>query len=45
MIKEFRGKYYFLSNFYEAPITYEGITYQNIEAAFQSAKVLDMSVR
>lgn len=45
MIKEFRGKYYFLSNFYEAPITYEGITYQNNEAAFQSAKVLDMSVR
>lgn len=45
MIKEFRGKYYFLSNFYEAQITYDGITYQNNEAAFQSAKVLDRSVR
>ena len=39
MIKAFKGKYYFLSNFYEAPVTWEGITYQNNEAAFQSAKV------
>lgn len=38
-IKEFRNEYYFLSNFYEAPVTYEGITYQNNEAAFQAAKV------
>lgn len=45
MIKEFRGKYYFLSNFYEAPVVYDGITYQNNEAAFQSAKVLDKSIR
>lgn len=26
-IDEFRGKYYFLSNFYNSPVTYEGITY------------------
>lgn len=45
MIKEFRGEYYFLSNFYKAPITWDGITYQNNEAAFQSAKVLDKEVR
>lgn len=45
MINEFRGKYYFLSNFYNASVTYEGITYQNNEAAFQSAKVLDKSIR
>jgi ribA/ribD-fused uncharacterized protein len=45
MINEFRGKYYFLSNFYEVPITYEGITYQNNEAAFQSAKVADYNKR
>ncbi|MBQ8167067.1 MAG: NADAR family protein, partial [Lachnospiraceae bacterium] len=31
----------FLSNFYSAPVTYEGITYENNEAAFQAAKVLD----
>lgn len=45
MINEFRGRYYFLSNFFEVPVTYEGITYTNNEAAFQSAKVLDSSVR
>lgn len=45
MINEFRGKYYFLSNFYSAPVEYEGITYQNNEAAFQSAKVTDFEVR
>lgn len=39
MIREFKGKYYFLSNFYSAPVTWEGVTYQNNEAAFQSAKV------
>ena len=42
MINEFRGKYYFLSNFYEAPVTYNGITYQNNEAAFQAQKVKDL---
>lgn len=40
MIKGFRGKYSFLSNFYETPVTYEGITYRNSEAAFQAAKTL-----
>lgn len=45
MINEFRGKYYFLSNFYKAPVTWGGITYTNNEAAFQSAKVLDKSIR
>ena len=45
MINEFKGKYYFLSNFYNAPVIYDGVTYQNNEAAFQSAKVLDKSIR
>lgn len=40
MIKEFKGKYYFLSNFYSSPVTYKGLTYSNNEAAFQSAKTL-----
>lgn len=39
MINDFRGKYFFLSNFYEAPVTYKGITYRNNEAAFQAQKV------
>lgn len=38
MVTEFRGKYSFLSNFYEAPVTYNGVTYKNNEAAFQAQK-------
>ncbi len=38
LINSFRGKYFFLSNFYEFPVTYNGITYQNNEAAFQAQK-------
>lgn len=43
-IDEFRGQYYFLSNFYEDDlyfIQYDGLFYNNAEAAFQSAKLLD----
>ncbi|WP_270573785.1 NADAR family protein [Bacillus glycinifermentans] len=43
-IDEFNGKYYFLSNFYSAPVMYQGITYQNNEAAFQAMKVTDKSI-
>ena len=44
---QFRNEYHFLSNFYECPITYEGLTYQNTEAAFQAAKCIgdDISLR
>jgi ribA/ribD-fused uncharacterized protein len=45
MINEFRGKYYFLSNFFIAYVKYEGVTYNNNEAAFQSAKVTDYDTR
>lgn len=41
MIDRFDKKYYFLSNFFSNPITYEGLVYQNAEAAFQSAKCKD----
>lgn len=34
MIDSFRGKYYFLSNFYNARVTYKGFTFQNNESAF-----------
>lgn len=37
-IGEFVDKYYFLSNFYPAPVTCFGYTFQNNEAAFQAAK-------
>lgn len=45
MITEFRGKYYFLSNFYQAPVMFEGLLYRNCESAFQSAKTLDKEQR
>ena len=40
-IDRFRGKYFFLSNFAPSPITYQGITYFNAEAAFQAQKCLE----
>ena len=40
VIDSFRGKYFFLSNFFEAPVIYDGITYLNNEAAFQAQKTL-----
>ena len=44
-ITEFRGEYAFLSNFYEVPVKYEGITYPSSEAAFQAAKCADVKAR
>lgn len=41
MINEFRGKYYFLSNFSDSKITINGITFLNAEAAFQSFKDIE----
>lgn len=38
MISEFRGKFYFLSNFYSSPVYYCGRTFRNAEAAFHSQK-------
>lgn len=40
VINQFSDRYRFLSNFQEAIITWEGLTYRNAEAAFQAAKVL-----
>ena len=45
IINEFQGEYYYLSNFYEAPVTWEGLTYANSEAAFHAAKVLTREER
>lgn len=45
MIDSFRGHNYFLSNFFNAKVTYEGVTYLNNEAAFQAAKVIDIEDR
>lgn len=37
-IDSFKGKYFFLSNFYMADVEYNGIKYLNNEAAFQAQK-------
>lgn len=42
-INSFRGDYFFLSNFYECPVTYQGITYPNNETAFQAQKCINDS--
>lgn len=46
MIDRFDGtKHRFLSNFYMAPVAYEGILYPSSEHAYQAAKSLDQEVR
>ena len=39
-ITEFENEYYFLSNFYEVSIEYDGLTYGSSEAAFQAQKCM-----
>lgn len=34
IINSFSNEYQFLSNFYNAEVVYEGITYRNSEAAY-----------
>ena len=38
MIDNFKGKYFFLSNFFPSNILYQGILYHNAEVAFQAQK-------
>ena len=45
MINSFDGKYAFLSNYYDNPVTYNGLTYLNNEAAFHAQKTLDLEER
>ena len=45
MIDRFTDEYFFLSNFYDSKVTYDGITYLNNEAAFQAMKTLDEDER
>lgn len=41
MVHEFRGKYYFLSNFYLTPVMYKELWYPSSEHAYMSAKCAD----
>lgn len=40
MIREFKGQYRFLSNFYPCSIAYGGAVYPSVEHAFQAAKAI-----
>jgi len=43
-ITQFKGEYFFLSNFWRAPITYRGIVFPSVENAFQASKIKDYSL-
>lgn len=44
-IKEFKGEYYYLSNFFPAVVPYEGYNWPSVENAFQAMKTLDTQER
>lgn len=45
MIKEFQGKYRFLSNFWPVEVILDGKEYPSVEHAYQAAKTLDPKER
>lgn len=45
MIDSFRGRHFFLSNFYPCLVMYEGDMYPSSEHAYQAAKTLDRAIR
>jgi len=44
-VNGFQGEYRFLSNFYPVTITFEGLTYESSEAAYQANKSEDENIR
>lgn len=44
-ILEFHGEYWWLSNFSESKVSYEGVEYPTVEHAYQAAKTLDKDRR
>ena len=45
MINQFRNKYRFLSNFWLAPVEFEGAVYPSVEHAYQAAKTISQADR
>jgi ribA/ribD-fused uncharacterized protein len=45
VIDAFTGPYFFLSNFAESPVDFEGAVYPTVEHAFAAAKTLDRTER
>lgn len=44
-IDSFNGNYRFLSNFHPSKVTYDDVEYSTVEAAYQAAKTLNLSMR
>lgn len=44
-IRAFVDDNFYLSNFYEAPVTYDGLSFANNEAAFQAQKCVELKDR
>ena len=44
-IREFKGEFRFLSNFYNAEVVYEGMVYPSSEHAYMAAKTTDLTER
>lgn len=44
-ITQFTGEYEFLSNFYNHPIKFNGLKFQNAEAAYEAQRTDDINVR
>jgi len=45
IIKEFQGKYRFLSNFWPCKVEYQGVIYPSVEHGFQACKTLSIRKR
>lgn len=45
MIDHFAGEHRFLSNFWPAPVTFEGLAFPTVEHAYVAAKTLDQAQR
>lgn len=45
MINSFTGEYRWLSNFWPCDVTFEGMDYSTVEAAYVAAKTLDTEIR
>lgn len=44
-IREFQGKYRWLSNFWPCLVTLDGVEYPSVENAYQASKTLDFNAR